>query len=335
MMQPLSTALQPSYKHHRQRASTLLTTTPLERSISSTLRRSHLMADLLSASTSTAVAGGPPPAPSSNAQILPSNNVLSDPAVHTAPRPKVRSTLTTKSMAAVEPDVLVEKATEYAREYMSQPHHDASHDFAHILRVLRLAKHILAVESATNPTTLYSPLVVTLAALLHDVGDHKYVLRSHITLPGETEDPETVVKRILVGFGAGEELARTVQTVVKNVSYSKEIRDVAHVRGVLLRHPELAIVQDADRLDAIGAVGIGRCFTYGGAKGRPAKGRTEDGRGGMDETVEHFEDKLVKLEGMMKTAEGKRLAGERTERLRMFRDWWDDEVKGRGLIGGA
>ena len=109
-----------------------------------------------------------------------------------------------------------------------------------------------------------------------------------------------------------------MQVVVKNVSYTNEMLDPAHTRGVILQHPELAIVQDADRLDAIGAVGIGRVFTYGGAKG-PARG--------MGASVKHFGEKLEKLEGMMKTAEGRRLAGVRSERLRMFREWWEDEMR--------
>ena len=74
-------------------------------------------------------------------------------------------------------------------------------------------------------------------------------------------------------------------------------------------------MQDADRLDAIGAVGIGRMFTYGGA-------RTERSMGG---TVAHLDEKLVRLEGMMKTAVGREVARERGERLRVFRGWWVEE----------
>ena len=82
-----------------------------------------------------------------------------------------------------------------------------------------------------------------------------------------------------------------MQLVVKNVSYSNEVKNPRMMKAVLDQHPELAIVQDADRLDAIGAVGIGRTFTYGGAK-QPDRG--------LDGTIEHFQDKLEKLEGMMK-----------------------------------
>ena len=66
-------------------------------------------------------------------------------------------------------------------------------------------------------------------------------------------------------------------------------------------------------------MGIGRAFTYGEAKGNR-------GEKGMTATVEHFHEKLEKLEDMMKTTEGKRLAKERTERLKMFRAWWEEEM---------
>jgi len=118
---------------------------------------------------------------------------------------------------------------------------------------------------------------------LHDVGDKKYLQ------PGE--DVEIVVCELLLKNGASEALAARVQTVVKHVSFSAEKRDPQIVQDVLKTHPELAIVQDADRLDAIGAIGIGRTFTFGGAK------RSE---GGMQGTIDHFHEKLELLETMMK-----------------------------------
>ncbi|MCJ1386061.1 hypothetical protein MMC17_009186 [Xylographa soralifera] len=214
------------------------------------------------------------------------------------------------------PAALITRVKEFVKNYMSQPHYDASHDYNHILRVLALATHILSTEQSANPSTTYDPTIVTLAALMHDVGDHKY--RPTSVPPSGSEDPNTLVKTTLMDLGAPPSQARYVQTIVKAVSYSHEIRDPARVRGVLLQHPELAVVQDADRLDALGAVGIGRTFTYTGAKGR----RTEDG---MQETIRHFEEKLERLVGMMKTGEGRRLARERTQRLKVFKGWWEEE----------
>lgn len=85
--------------------------------------------------------------------------------------------------------------------------------------------------------------------------------------------------------------------------------------ALIKEYPELAVVQDADRLDAIGAVGIGRAFAFGGAKGRT-----------LGSTMEHFDDKLLKLEGMMKTDIGRRLAKERTERMALMKQWWEMET---------
>jgi uncharacterized protein len=198
---------------------------------------------------------------------------------------------------------------------MSLPHYDASHDYAHIQRVLALALFILKVEQSENPQIPYDRTTVTLAALMHDVGDHKYTTTSTPSSP----DPKSLISHRLLSFGAPPALAQNVQTIVHAVSYSSEIRNPEHVLTILAANPELAIVQDADRLDALGAVGIGRTFTYGGAKDRP--------RGsGMQGSVDHFEEKLVRLGTLMKTAEGVRLARERTERVRVFQRWWEEET---------
>jgi uncharacterized protein len=238
---------------------------------------------------------------------------------------------------------LINNVHAYVKQYMS--HYDGSHDFAHVQRVLGLARRIAAGHSAAS--TPLDPLVVTLAALLHDVGDRKYLQ------PGQ--DGARMVYDVLRGFGAAEALAEKVQVIVNAVSYSAEVRDPQKVRDVMARCPELAAVQDADRLDAIGAVGIGRTFTYGGAKGGQSKAggsevgvasgsgaetgaQGEIGRGrSMEKTIEHFTVKLERLEGMMKTDLGRALARERTRRLVQFRQWWDEEVEAahEGLTMGG
>ena len=119
-------------------------------------------------------------------------------------------------------------------------------------------------------------------SLLHDVGDHKY------QKPGENS--ENQIAELLLQHGASIELAMKIQLVCKNVSFSNEVKNPRMMKAVMDQSPELAIIQDADRLDAIGAIGIGRTFTYGGAK---------SGRG-MDETLTHFTEKLERLGGMMK-----------------------------------
>jgi uncharacterized protein len=194
----------------------------------------------------------------------------------------------------------------YVYSYMS--HYDNSHDYHHILRVVSNANRIFQDESKANPSIAHDTTALFLAALLHDVGDHKYIK------PGE--DSENQISTILLERGATKDLAAKVQTIVKHVSYTNEVRNPQSVIDVLAQHPELAVVQDADRLDAIGAVGIGRCFSFGAAKfpGQP-----------MSRAIDHFEEKLYKLESMMKTESGKMMAKRRTDVLKEFAKEWREE----------
>lgn len=118
--------------------------------------------------------------------------------------------------------------------------------------------------------------------------------------------------------GAPEELARKVQILVKHVGYTNEVKSPQSVTDVLSQYPELAIVQDADRLDAIGAVGVGRCFAFGGAKGYGKP---------MSVAIEHFAEKLYKLPDMMKTKAGKEMARSRKKILENFATQFNDESR--------
>ncbi|KAJ8118810.1 hypothetical protein OPT61_g295 [Boeremia exigua] len=202
----------------------------------------------------------------------------------------------------------------YVHTYMSQ--YDNSHDYQHILRVVSNANRILQDESKINSSTSYDTTSLFLAALLHDVGDHKYAK------PGE--DTENQVRNILLSHGANANLATKVQAIVKHVGYTNEVRNPQSVIDVLAQYPELAIVQDADRLDAIGAVGIGRCFSFGAAKFPDQP---------MGRAIDHFEEKLYKLESMMKTESGKTLARRRTDLLKEFaKEWREEERLGFELL---
>lgn len=165
------------------------------------------------------------------------------------------------------------------------------HDLAHSLRVHRNALDIAAGEPACDIE------VVELAALLHDADDHKLF---------QTVDNANA-RRFLVGRLPDERIDRICRDI-NAVSFSKN-------RGRRPATLEGKIVQDADRLDAIGAIGIARAFAYGGEHGRP-----------LSATVEHFHEKLLLLADEMNTDAGRRLARRRHAYLLGFLAELDAEL---------
>ncbi|KAA8911753.1 HD domain-containing protein [Sphaerosporella brunnea] len=204
------------------------------------------------------------------------------------------------SLSTAEFSALRTATQDFVRQYMSR--YDASHDYAHIQRV-----HALALRLAASHPSPLDLQLVSLSALLHDVGDHKYTSATTTTTP---------VQDFLLAASCPPALARAVQTITASVSYSKESQNPDSVAEVLARYPELAVVQDADRIDALGAVGVARCFVFGGVKS-PERG--------LEGSVEHFGEKLLKLEALMKTAAGREIARERTRRIEVFWTWWKEE----------
>jgi uncharacterized protein len=176
---------------------------------------------------------------------------------------------------------------------------DASHDFSHVRRVAALGARLAAAEGA-------DAFVVRLACLLHDVDDVKY--------SGDDEAAYPSIRAILCAAGAAEELQERVCCIVRGVSFHGELGQAPALLDV-----ETRCVQDADRLDALGAVGIARCFTFGGARLRtlhdpsvsPRVGLTKEEylRSGQTQTtINHFYEKLLLLKGLMKTPTGQGIA---------------------------
>ncbi len=189
------------------------------------------------------------------------------------------------------------------------------HDWYHINRVVNVALRIGQEEGA-------NPDIVELGALLHDIADHKFHNNDI------TEGPKRA-KAIILEFGGDEGLADAIATIVTETSF----------KGAGVKTPvssiESAVVQDADRLDAIGAIGIARTFAYGGSKGQPLhdpqlKPRThnsfEEYATTRTSTINHFHEKLLLLKDRMNTDSGRKMAEERHQFMeeffnRFFEEW--------------
>ncbi|KAK7312212.1 hypothetical protein VNO77_35913 [Canavalia gladiata] len=200
---------------------------------------------------------------------------------------------------------------------------DASHDAAHVWRVRDLALSLAAEEGLSSDP--HSLEIVELAALLHDIGDYKY-LRD----PSE----EKIVENFLEEEGVEENMKSKILSIIKGMGFKDEVTG----KGNSEWFPEFGVVQDADRLDAIGAIGVARCFTFGGSRNRllhdpaipPRSDLTKGQYMNKEEqtTINHFHEKLLKLKDMMKTKAGQRRAERRHKFMEEFVKEFYDEWNG-------
>ena len=182
----------------------------------------------------------------------------------------------------IEKDPLIAAAITYIEDLFRG--NSGGHDAAHTLRVFRNALLIAEGEPDCDVQA------AALAALLHDADDHKLF---------RTEDNANARKFLEENAVPPDRIERIIEAV-NAVSFSRN-------KGRVPETPEGRIVQDADRLDALGAVGIARTFAYGGEHGRP-----------QEESIQHFHDKLLLLRDMMNTQTGRRLAEPRHAFLESF-----------------
>ncbi|NLE35045.1 MAG: HD domain-containing protein [Bacteroidales bacterium] len=205
---------------------------------------------------------------------------------------------------------IIEEVSHFVEEAVK--HHDSGHGWSHIERVRRLALHIHEREGRGNRE------IIELGALMHDVGDHKFSIHA-----GPAE-----IRKLLAGLGVDAGVIEEVVLINEEISFSKGKRPAPE-------KIELQIVQDADRLDAMGAVGIARAFSYGGLRGREIYDPREKilnppllpGTSSHSaSTVHHFYDKLLMLKNLMNTPTGRELARERHDFMlsyldQFFREW--------------
>ena len=183
----------------------------------------------------------------------------------------------------------------------------SGHDYWHVFRVWKTAKYISSKEKADH-------FIVELAALLHDIADWKL------------HDGDTTV-----GPRLAREWLESIDVDAQTIAHVCEIINDMSFKGSDVKTPmrtiEGKIVQDSDRLDAIGAIGIARCFAYGGKMGRemfnpnitPQRHKSfEEYKKGGKTTINHFYEKLLLLKDLMNTKTGKKLAKERHKFMEEF-----------------
>ena len=177
---------------------------------------------------------------------------------------------------------------------------ESGHDWWHIERVWKTAKAIALEENVDME-------VVEFAALLHDIADSKFYNGDEEIGPQRAGD-------FLKSIAVKEAIIVHVQEIIRNMSFKSSLGEIKFTS------PEMLVVQDADRLDAIGAIGIARAFTFGGFKNRvlydpkiePQLNQSKEAYKNTNApTINHFYEKLLLLKDKMNTKTGKKLALER------------------------
>lgn len=193
---------------------------------------------------------------------------------------------------------------------------ETGHDWWHILRVWNNTKLILESEKADR-------LICELTALLHDIADSKF----H---DGDEHIGPRIAGEFLKSLNLSSSIIEHVQNIILNMSYK------ASLGTVRFHSKELEIVQDADRLDAIGAIGIARAFNYGGFKNREIYNPEITVNTNLDKesyknttapTINHFYEKLLLLKDKMNTPTAQKIAQQRhsymEEYLQQFYSEWN------------
>lgn len=209
---------------------------------------------------------------------------------------------------------LIESTIAYVKEIFATDF--SGHDFFHTMRVYKMATTIAMKENANLQ-------IVQLAALLHDVDDRK--------LSPETCENKDRAVAFMRSQNLAEEMIETIKQIIGEVSFMGK-------DSVVPKTLEGKCVQDADRLDALGAMGIARAFAYGGNHNRvmydpeikPALNMSkEEYQNHVSTTVNHFYEKLFLLKDMMNTDSAKAIAEHREWYMKEYIDEFMDEWEGR------
>lgn len=200
---------------------------------------------------------------------------------------------------------IINKTIAFVKEQLTNA--EGGHDWFHIERVYKNALLI----SKTEPVDTF---VVALGALLHDIADSKF------NNGDETIGPK-MARQFLFELDTDSTIIEHVVNIIENISFKG-----GHEKQTF-KSPELDVIQDADRLDAIGAIGIARCFNYGGFKNRPLYNpdikpnlnmTKEEYKTSKGPTINHFYEKLLLLKDKMNTKTAKKIALQRHHYMESF-----------------
>ena len=214
-------------------------------------------------------------------------------------------------------EVIIENTILFVKKELKNA--EGGHDWFHIERVFKNAILISKEEVVDG-------FIVSLGALLHDIADPKFYNGD------ETIGPK-IASEFLKNQLVDKKTIIHVINIIKFISYKNSLSKT----GKKFTSKELEVVQDADRLDAIGAIGIARCFNYGGFKNRalynPAiipnlEMSKEEYKNSTAPTINHFYEKLLLLKDKMNTETGKKIAENRHEYMEQFLDQFYNEWNG-------
>jgi uncharacterized protein len=209
--------------------------------------------------------------------------------------------------------LVIDKTKEYVKSKLEGE--GTGHDFWHILRVYKTSIFIGKKENADL-------FIVELTALLHDIADWKFNA-------GNSDIASSLIRTWLESLGVQDCIINKINKIIETMSYKGGTTNASQ------ETIEGKVVQDADRLDALGAIGIGRAFAYGGYKERelynpdikPQKYNDfKEYKKNVGTTINHFYEKLLLLKGLMNTESGKAMAKERHEFMerylnQFFKEW--------------
>lgn len=212
---------------------------------------------------------------------------------------------------------IIKKTKAFVKDHLA--HAEGGHDWFHTLRVYNNALNISKNEDVDM-------LVVKLGALLHDIADSKFY-------DGDDTVGPKIAREFLFKHNVDSLVIEHVIKIIENISFSKSLEKVEKFKSL-----ELDVVQDADRLDAIGAIGIARCFNYGGFKNRTLfdpsikpnlKMTKAQYKNSTAPTINHFYEKLLLLKDKMNTKTGRQIAKDRHNYMLGFLDQFYAEWDGK------